>query len=129
MDKKYIETYASNDEDGCYGFICKVCGSFVKPLNNGGKQRNHCPYCLSSMHMDNEKGDRKSHCKGIMEPISIWVKRNGEWALIHRCKDCGKLSTNRIAFDDNSIKLISLAVKPISSIPFPVEKMQELGDM
>ena len=24
-----------------------------------------------------------------MEPIGVWVRKNGEWALIHRCKRCG----------------------------------------
>ena len=93
---------------------------YVKPLDSGGRERNHCPYCLSSLHVDNEKGDRKSNCNGIMEAISVWVKRNGEWSIIHRCKICGKLNSNRIAFDDNSLKLISIAMKPISNIPFPI---------
>ena len=117
MGKKNIKAVNKNYEDSCNGFICKVCGKFVKQLNNGGKQRNHCPYCLASIHVDNNKGDRQSSCKGIMEPISVWVKRNGEWAIIHRCKTCGKLSANRIAFD--------LAMKPISSIPFPIERIIE----
>ena len=36
-----------------------------------------------------------------MEPIAVWVRKNGEWAIIHRCKICGALSSNRIAADDN----------------------------
>ena len=126
MGKKYIEFFDKNHENSFDGFICKVCGRFVEPLNNGGKQRNHCPYCLTSIHIDNEKGDRQATCKGIMDAISVWVKRNGEWAIIHRCRICGKLSSNRIAFDDNSIKLISLAMKPISSMPFPTERIWEI---
>ena len=31
-----------------------------------------------------------------MEPIAVWVRKNGEWAIIHRCKVCGALSSNRI---------------------------------
>ena len=129
MGKKHIEANKENYENSREGFICKVCGKLVKPLNNGGKQRNHCPYCLTSIHVDNNKGDRQSTCKGIMDVIAIWVKRNGEWAIIHRCRTCGKLSSNRIAFDDNSLKLISLAMKPISSIPFPVERIQEIDNI
>lgn len=120
MGKKYKKIFDENYINNSDGFICKVCNKFVKPLDSGGRERNHCPYCLSSLHVDNEKGDRKSNCNGIMEAISIWVKRNGEWSIIHRCKICGKLNSNRIAFDDNSLKLISIAMKPISNIPFPI---------
>ena len=57
--------------------------------------RNHCPYCLSSQHLDNEPGDRAAACGGVMKPISVWVRKNGEWAIIHRCRVCGVLSSNR----------------------------------
>ena len=61
-----------------------------------------------------------------MEPIAVWVRKNGEWAVIHRCRICGLLSSNRIAADDNPMKLLSLAMKPISSPPFPMERIQEM---
>ena len=47
-------------------------------------------------------------CGGIMEPVAVWVRKGGEWAIIHRCKRCGKLSSNRVAADDNPMKLMSL---------------------
>jgi len=59
-------------------------------------------------------------CKGVMEPISVWVRKNGEWAIIHRCKACGGISVNRIAADDNPTLLMSIAVKPLASPPFPL---------
>lgn len=65
-------------------------------------------------------------CGGLMEPIAVWVRKNGEWAIIHRCKSCGALSSNRIAADDNPIKLMSLAMKPVSSPPFPLERIEEM---
>ena len=37
-----------------------------------------------------------------MEPIAVWVRKGGEWAIIHRCKRCGALSSNRMAADDNN---------------------------
>lgn len=46
--------------------------------------------------------------------------------LVKPLNNGGKLSSNRIAFDDNSIKLISLAMKPISSIPFPIERIDNI---
>ena len=45
---------------------------------------------------------------------------------IHRCKVCGALSSNRIAADDNPMKLMSLAMKPVSSPPFPLERIEEI---
>jgi hypothetical protein len=56
-----------------------------------------------------------------MEPIGIWVKRDGEWALIHRCCNCGTLKTNRIASDDLPWALIALAAKALSQPPFPID--------
>ena len=61
-----------------------------------------------------------------MEPLAVWVKKNGEWAIIHRCKVCGLFHANRIAADDNPLKLMSLAMKPISSPPFPLESLREI---
>ncbi len=58
-----------------------------------------------------------SACKALMQPIGLTVKpsRNkyrenttGELMLIHRCDDCGKLSINRIAADDQVEKLIEI---------------------
>ena len=53
-------------------------------------------------------------------------EKNGEWAVIHRCRICGKLSSNRIAADDNPMKLLSLAMKPVALPPFPLEKVEEI---
>lgn len=105
-------------------FTCSVCGAIVLPDGAGSRHRNHCPKCLSSIHVDVEPGDRNSLCHGIMEPVSVWVRKNGEWALIHRCKDCGTLSSNRIAADDNPTMLLSIAVKPLAMPPFPLDKIE-----
>ena len=61
-----------------------------------------------------------------MEPVAVWVRKNGEWALIHRCRICGKLSSNRVAADDNPMKLMAIAMKPLCEPPFPVERIEEL---
>ena len=93
--KGYYKSHACNES-----FICKVCGRLVVPNGAGSDHRNHCPYCLSSQHLDIEPGDREADCGGTMEPVAVWVRKNGEWAIIHRCKICGTLSSNRIAADD-----------------------------
>lgn len=107
-------------------FLCNVCGTLVVPDGAGSQHRNHCPKCLSSVHVDDEPGDRASLCDGIMDPVSVWVRKGGEWAIIHRCRLCGTLSSNRIAADDNPIMLMSIAVKPLSMPPFPLNTLASI---
>ncbi len=64
-----------------------------------------------------------------MEPISVWVRNNGEWAIIHRCKRCGTLSSNRVAADDSPLKLMSIALRPLAEPPFPIERIKELTEL
>lgn len=103
-----------------------MCGRPVVPQGAGSEHRNHCPNCLSSLHVDEEPGDRASDCGGVMEPVGVWVRKGGEWALVHRCRRCGKISSNRVAADDNPLKLMSIAVKPLAFPPFPLERLEEM---
>lgn len=64
-----------------------------------------------------------------MDPIGVWVRKNGEWAIIHRCRRCGHLSSNRVAADDNPMILMSIAMRPLSRPPFPLEKLEELAEL
>lgn len=121
FEKGYYKTHPCDE-----AFTCKVCGRLVTSGGAGSDHRNHCPNCLSSQHLDNEPGDRAADCGGVMEPIAVWVRKNGEWAIIHRCRICGALSSNRIAADDNPMKLMSLAMKPVALPPFPLEKLEEM---
>lgn len=81
-DKKYYRTHPCTD-----AFTCKVCGWPVVSAGAGSSHRNHCPNCLYSIHLDNEPGDRSSQCHGRMEPIGVWVRKNGEWAIHHPLQD------------------------------------------
>ena len=95
-------------------FACAHCGYLVSAAHSlsGVNNRNHCPYCLWSCHLDLfAAGDRLSACKGPMKPIGLTMKKGrnkyrlearGELMLIHECADCGSLSINRIAADDDS---------------------------
>lgn len=47
-------------------------------------------------------------------------------AIIHRCKRCGALSSNRVAADDNPMKLMSIAMKPLCQPLFPLERIEEM---
>ena len=100
----------------------------VVPTSAGSDHRNHCPNCLYNLHVDRESGDRNSDCGGIMEPIAVWVRKHGEWAIIHRCRRCSGLSSNRIAADDNPIKLMSITMKPVALPPFPLEEIEEMTE-
>ena len=120
-EKGYYQTHSCKDS-----FTCKVCGRLVTPQNAGSDHRSHCPNCLSSLHVDDEPGDRAADCGGIMEPAAVWVRKNGEWAIIHRCRRCGVLHSNRVAADDNPMKLMSIALKPLCEPPFPVERIEEM---
>jgi hypothetical protein len=93
-------------------FRCAHCGNFVSAvvLLAGVNNRNHCPYCLWSRHMDLfDAGDRLAACKAPMQPIGLTFKRrrkkyapstNGELMIIHQCVECESLSINRVAADD-----------------------------
>lgn len=82
-------------------FDCKKCGESVNLEAPGTKNRNHCPFCLFSLHVDNEIGDRKSDCGGLMKPIGKFLKPDGEEMIIHECINCGFVRYNRVAGDDD----------------------------
>jgi len=54
-----------------------------------------------------------------MEPIAVWVRPDGEWALIHRCTRCAVLRFNRVAGDDDPQQLEGLAMRPVNHPAFP----------
>ena len=57
--------FSKNDS----GFICAHCGKEVEPLSY--TSRNHCPFCLWSLHLDINPGDRACECKAPMQPIKV----------------------------------------------------------
>ncbi len=74
-------------------FTCVNCGAEVQPLQKSC--RNHCPYCLHSLHLDNNPGDRASNCGGILQPISVTVDSRKGFIITHRCKKCGLTKRNK----------------------------------
>ena len=90
-------------------FTCGHCGRFVGALPSGGRNRNHCPYCLYSRHVDAERsGDRASPCKGMMEPVGVFERPNGEEVIVHRCVKCGFERFNRVGADDDEAQVAAL---------------------
>ena len=92
-------------------FTCIHCRQGVALTSWGTRHRNHCPYCLYSRHVDwKEVGDRLAVCRAEMQPIGLVLKatrkkygmaRDGELMLVHLCRECGKVSLNRLAADDD----------------------------
>lgn len=111
-----------NESDG---FTCVHCKTQVSGVAWGTKQRNHCPACLHSKHVDDTPGDRGSPCGGAMEPIAVAVRSAGEdageWVLVHRCSRCATLRVNRIAGDDSERALLALALRPLARPAFPID--------
>lgn len=101
-------------------FKCAHCCAFVSSAHelSGVNNRNHCPYCLCSCHLDlYTAGDRLSACKAKMKPIGLTMKKSrnkyqsqlrGELMLIHECMECGAISINRIAADDDAETVLTV---------------------
>ena len=88
FEKDYYKTHACSDT-----FVCKVCGRTVIPENAGSDHRNHCPNCLSSLHVDIDPGDRASDCGGIMEPVAVWA--NGRSSTAANAAACSTPTASR----------------------------------
>ncbi|MEV0229461.1 RNHCP domain-containing protein [Nonomuraea sp. NPDC050786] len=96
-------------------FRCVGCRLDVPMIAPGTAHRNHCPHCLTSLHVDHRiPGDRRAGCRGRMAALSVTVRQDGEWLIIHHCQSCDGLSANRIAGDDNALALLRIAVRPLS---------------
>ena len=92
-------------------FVCAHCGKDVEPL--GYSSRNHCPFCLWSLHVDINPGDRANDCGGEMQPIRVEPDAKKGYIIIYRCTQCGEVKRNRAAHEakiqpDNLKLLIKL---------------------
>lgn len=93
------------------GFICRSCGREVLPL--GYTSRNHCPFCLCSLHVDILPGDRANPCGGILRPFRAEPDAKRGYILYHRCDVCGAVVRNKTAHEakvqpDDMDKIIRL---------------------
>jgi hypothetical protein len=105
---------------GEQGFRCVQCGQLVScaPAIAGVQNRNHCPACLWSRHLDwRAAGDRQSTCRAPMQPVGLTTKRSrnryarerdGELMIVHRCTGCGAIVINRIAADDSTAAILEV---------------------
>lgn len=87
--------FIKNDES----FICANCGKKVEKL--GYTSRDHCNFCLYSIHVDIEPGDRLNNCKGILRPINVVNSAKKDMVIEYICESCGKTMRNIVAQDDD----------------------------
>ena len=90
------------------GFVCECCGKLVNPL--GYTSRDHCPKCLTSIHIDINPGDRANTCKGLMIPIDIKTNAKGN-VIEYKCSKCGTLHNNKCAEDDSFKTILTVMNK------------------
>ncbi|WFB08734.1 RNHCP domain-containing protein [Streptomyces sp. LX-29] len=108
-------------------FRCVGCRLDVPLVAPGTAHRNHCPHCLTSLHVDRRvPGDRGESCRGRMVALSLSVRPDGEWLIIHHCLACDELSANRIAGDDNALALLRMAMRPLSDARLPARALLAL---
>lgn len=93
-------------------FRCAVCGADVPP--GGRRPRDHCPFCLRSLHVDDVPGDRAAGCGGVLEPVAV-VRTSAGADLEYRCLRCGVARRNRVLDDvtppDDRVALAALAAE------------------
>jgi DNA-directed RNA polymerase subunit RPC12/RpoP len=97
-------------------FTCINCGKAVIALTNGSF-RNHCPFCLWSLHVDERIGDRQSICLGKMKPIGIKYSSKKGYQVVHVCQICKIKRVNKVAENtemsddlDEVIKLLLISL-------------------
>lgn len=92
-------------------FTCVFCEKEVLPVEK--TSRNHCPYCLHSLHVDESMpGDRLSDCEGMMTATGIQF--NGKKQLYQiefTCDQCGHKHMNKLAPDDDADLIGGLMLK------------------
>jgi hypothetical protein len=102
MARTHRTSQTKRGDDASQAFRCAHCRAMVGPLPSGGRQRNHCPLCLYSVHVDGATpGDRASDCNSRMAPVAKFERRNGEEVIVHRCLGCGFERYCRVGADDD----------------------------
>ena len=106
-------------------FHCPACG-FEPAENVSEKEYAHCPRCLTAIHEEDSEG---YECGGKLQPVSIWVKPDDSWEILGRCSLCGEIASTPVSDEDDPVLLLSIAGRPLSMPPFPLEKIEELTRM
>ncbi|MDD2627765.1 MAG: RNHCP domain-containing protein [Clostridia bacterium] len=97
--------FIKNDNE----FICKNCNKKVEKLKY--TSRDHCNYCLYSVHVDIYPGDRQNECKGLLEPINVLMDSKKGKQIIYKCKRCNSEVKNIVAEDDKMEEIYKIVEK------------------
>lgn len=123
-DRPFRPTMRRNERDP---FKCGRCRTFIGPTLSGGRHRNHCPFCLTSRHVDRSRpGDRSSPCRALMPAIGVAFRADGEQMVVHRCNGCGIERQNRVAADDDPVAVMRL--QPVT-LPVRSEMIRDEEEM
>lgn len=87
--------FIKNDNE----FVCKNCGKKVEKLKY--TSRDHCNFCLYSLHVDITPGDRLNDCKGLLVPVNVELNSKKGEVIIYKCSKCGEYVKNIVAIDDS----------------------------
>ncbi|MCX8074663.1 MAG: RNHCP domain-containing protein [Clostridia bacterium] len=97
--------FIKNDNE----FVCINCSKPVDKLRY--TSRDHCNFCLHSIHVDIEPGDRKNECMGLLIPVNVEVNSKKGEVIIYKCMKCGKMVRNIVAKDDDRTNIYSIVEK------------------
>lgn len=100
-----MKNFTKNDS----GFICQNCGKSVLPLKY--TSRDHCPFCLCSIHIDILPGDRQNNCLGLFVPTDLEYNQKKGYVIVYKCLKCGEIHKNKVAEDDNKQQILKVSNK------------------
>lgn len=100
-----MKRFTKNDN----GFICRVCGREVPPLKYSS--RDHCPWCLSSIHIDVMPGDRANECLGTLKPVQVLPDAKKDFIIVYKCEKCGESVRCRAAMSGDTPDDMALLIK------------------
>ena len=106
LDREAKAQVVQNPKHIDEGFVCLHCAKVIPP---GGQQiRDHCPFCLRSLHLDRIPGDRAANCGGLMHPQSFTYQQDQVW-IHYQCESCQYLWRVRAHPDDQIPFSLSVA--------------------
>ena len=80
-------------------FDCQVCSRRVPRAQQ--TCRDHCPWCLHSLHVDVNPGDRAANCGGILRPVGYATGGKKGTMIHYKCDLCGAARVNRFLDADS----------------------------
>lgn len=100
-----MKRFTKNDS----GFVCVNCAKKVEPL--GYTSRDHCPFCLCSLHVDVMPGDRANPCGGLLRPVSVSPDAKKGFVIEYVCEKCRQRLRCRAALSGSQPDDTELLIK------------------